>query len=159
MFFYLLYNSVLLGPIALAAACSIPFFYFYYGCFASPLPYSLTAWSSQTQPLPFLLRIILDVYLTTMKRIGRSGGRVRDRCASIYNISYNVCVWKTDWFSYCLFNSEKGCESWFPYCFLTVLTKLFLWGRTLLDFGFLAEEASWIHRIFKIWCNSIKKFV
>ena len=26
----------------------------------------------------------------------------------------------------------------------------------LLDFGFLTKEASWIHRIFKIWCHGEK---
>ena len=51
---------------------------------------------------------------------------------------------------------KKGWESRFPYCFLANFTKLFLWGSTLLDFGFLTEEASWIHRIFKIWCHDKK---
>ena len=30
--------------------------------------------------------------------------------------------------------------------------KVFLGGSMLLDFGFLTEKASWIHRILKIWC-------
>ena len=37
---------------------------------------------------------------------------------------------------------RKGCESGFPYCFLTDFTKFFLYGSTLLDFGFLTEKAS-----------------
>ena len=54
------------------------------------------------------------------------------------------------------FTIKKACESGFPYCFLTDFTKLFLWGSTLLDFGFLTEGAPWIHRIFKIWCHDKK---
>ena len=45
---------------------------------------------------------------------------------------------------------KKGCESRFPYCFLTDLTNLFFRGSSLLDFGSLTQEASWIHGIFKI---------
>ena len=45
---------------------------------------------------------------------------------------------------------EKACESGFPYCFLTNFTKFFLLESISLDFGFLTEEASWIHRNFKI---------
>ena len=44
---------------------------------------------------------------------------------------------------------KKGCESRFPYCFLTDFTKFFFWGSALIDFGFFTEEASWIHRILK----------
>ena len=33
---------------------------------------------------------------------------------------------------------------------------LFLRKYTLLDFGFLTKEASWIHQIFKIWCHGKK---
>ena len=46
--------------------------------------------------------------------------------------------------------NKKGCESRFPYCFLTDFTKLFFWGSTLLNFCFFTEESLWIHRIFKI---------
>ena len=46
--------------------------------------------------------------------------------------------------------TRKGCESGFPFCFLTDFTKFFLEGSTLLDFGFLTEKASWIYRIFII---------
>ena len=58
-------------------------------------------------------------------------------------------------------NYKKGCESGFPYCFFTDFTKLLLRGSTLLDVGFLTQEASWIHRILKIWCHDQKnlKFV
>ena len=56
-----------------------------------------------------------------------------------------------------LWLSKKGCESGFPYCFLTDFTKFFLWGSTMLDFGSLAEKASWIYRIFIIWCHDKKK--
>ena len=52
--------------------------------------------------------------------------------------------------------SEKSCESGFSYCFLTDFTKFFLLGSTLLDFGFLTEEVSWTHRIFKIWYHDKK---
>ena len=52
---------------------------------------------------------------------------------------------------------KKGCESGFPYSFLTHFTKFFLQGSTLLDFGFLTEKASWIYRIFIIWCRDKKK--
>ena len=48
---------------------------------------------------------------------------------------------------------EKS-KSRFPYCFLTDFTKFFLWGNMLSDFGFLTGEASWIHRILKIWCHN-----
>ena len=47
----------------------------------------------------------------------------------------------------------KACDLGFPYCFLTDFTKFFPWWSTLLDFGFLTEKASWIHRIFKIWSH------
>ena len=40
------------------------------------------------------------------------------------------------------------------YCFLTDFTKCLLWRSVLLDFYFLTEEASWVHRTFK----KIKKF-
>ena len=51
----------------------------------------------------------------------------------------------------------KARESGFPYCFLTDFTKFFLWGIMLLDFGFLTEKASLMHRIFEIWCDDEKK--
>ena len=51
---------------------------------------------------------------------------------------------------------KKACESGFPYCFLTDVAKFFLWGSMLLDFSFLAEEVSWIYRIFKICCHDKK---
>ena len=53
---------------------------------------------------------------------------------------------------------KKGCESRFPYYFLTDFTMFFLWGSTLLDFEFLTEGASWIHRIFLICFHGKKKF-
>ena len=53
---------------------------------------------------------------------------------------------------------EKGCELGFRYRFLTDFIKNFLLGSMLLDFGFLTEEASWIYRIFKIWCDDKKNY-
>ena len=53
----------------------------------------------------------------------------------------------------CAKGRKKACESRFPYCFLTDFTKFFPRGSLKLDFGFLTEEASWIHRIFKISCH------
>ena len=58
--------------------------------------------------------------------------------------------------NHCKNIKEKGCGSGFPYCFLTNFTNVFLRRSMLLDFGFLTEEASWIHRIFKIWSNDKK---
>ena len=47
-------------------------------------------------------------------------------------------------------------KSGFSYFFLTCFTEFFLWGCILLNFGFLTEEASWIHRILKSWCHDKK---
>ena len=48
-----------------------------------------------------------------------------------------------------IFSRKKACESGFPNCSLTHFTKVFLSGSMLFDFGFLTEEATWIHRILK----------
>ena len=40
------------------------------------------------------------------------------------------------------------------YCFHI---ELFLWRSMLLDFGIFTVKASWIHRIFKIWCHDKEK--
>ena len=79
-----------------------------------------------------------------------------------------ICHFDRIWIAFITFSEvlllnkadKKECESGFPYCFLTDFTKFFLVESTLLDFGYLAEEVSWIHRIFKIWCHykNISKF-
>ena len=77
--------------------------------------------------------------------------------AKIHKMTDRQTYWPEKYHFFHANNVKKGCESGFPYCFLTDFTKFFLQGSTLLDFGFLTEKASWIHRIFIIWCHDKKK--
>ena len=40
---------------------------------------------------------------------------------------------------------------WTFHIILSDFTKFFLRGSILLNFCFLTEEASWMHRVFKVW--------
>ena len=47
-------------------------------------------------------------------------------------------------------NTIKACKSGFSYCFLTDFTEFFFRVSMLLNFGFLTNEASWIHQILNL---------